>query len=323
MRTPPVNHEACGHRANWGVASASMVEAALVCTVGAESALVLGGSRFVGLPGLLLVLLASAAWALVASDDRRVELRPHLVVLAIGVAFAIAIAVPPRNSHDLWSYVMYGRTVAVHHASPYLHPPSAYPHDPFFARVGRGWRDAKSVYGPLFTGVSAGLTRLGGDSALRRPARIPRACPRSASVAALVLIWRTTRSARAVAFLGLHPGGGHRDRERRAQRRRSSGSRCSRGALLAARRRWYGAGFVLGLGMLVKASAGLGLLAIAVWSFRRDRRGAVQLAARGRHDRDRRVSPGRYRGGAHGGPRRQQRLHPRVAAGIRSRPSRT
>jgi hypothetical protein len=253
-----------------------MIKAALVCTVGAEAALLLGGSRFIGLPGLLLVVLASAAWALVAYDPR-VEVRPHFVVLAVAVVFAIAIAVPPRTSHDLWSYVMYGRTVTVHHASPYIHAPSDYPHDPFVARIGRGWRSAKSVYGPLFTGVSAALARFGGSSALR--ARLAFQGLSALGVGgALLLIWRTTRSARAVAFLGLHPvvvtaivNGGHNDA--------LVGLAVLAGALLAARRRWSGAGVVIGLGILVKASTGLGLLGIAAWSFRKDRRGAMRLTA--------------------------------------------
>src|ERR1700732_1657464 len=39
-----------------------MVRAALFVTGAAESAVLVGGSRFVGLAGLVLVLLASAAW---------------------------------------------------------------------------------------------------------------------------------------------------------------------------------------------------------------------------------------------------------------------
>ena len=254
---------------------ATFVVAALVVVVGAESAVVLGGSHLVGLPGLLLVLVASAAWALLASDER-VEQCRGLVVIAIGVAFAVALAVPPRNSHDLWSYVMYGRTVSVHHASPYLHAPVAYRNDVFFGHIASGWQHAKSVYGPLFTGVSSLLTRIAGSSELR--ARLAfQGLATLGVVAALVLIWRTTRSACALVFVGLHPAvvtaivnGGHNDS--------LVGLAILGGALLAARRRWVGAGFVLGLGLLVKASAGLGLLGVAVWAYRRDKKGAALLA---------------------------------------------
>ncbi len=82
------------------------------------------------------------------------------MAIAIGTAYAISVAAPPRNSHDLWSYVMYGRMVSAHHLSPYSHVPIDFLHDPLLGRVATGWRHTSSVYGPLFTGVSAALTRV-------------------------------------------------------------------------------------------------------------------------------------------------------------------
>ena len=247
---------------------------ALAVAVAAESAIVVGGSHLVGLAGLALTLVATAAWAFLAYDAR-VEQRAPLVMIAIAVAFLVAIVVPPRGSHDLWAYVMYGRTVSVHHTSPYVHAPSDFPGDVFTARVAAGWRHAKSVYGPLFTAGSAVLTRIVGASALR--ARLAFQAVAAISLAgALLLIWRAKHSARALAFVGLHPAaviavvnGGHNDA--------LVGLAVIAGALLAARRRWIGSGFVLALGILVKASAGLGLLAVAAWTWRRDRRGAIRL----------------------------------------------
>jgi alpha-1,6-mannosyltransferase len=249
--------------------------AALAVTVAAMSAATIGGSRFVGASGLLLVVLATAAWAFVVSDAR-VEQRPGLVALAVGVAIAIGLTVPPRDSHDLWSYVMYGRMVAAHHVSPYTHTPSDFRLDPFFGQVGVGWRHATSVYGPLFSGMSAGLVRAAGTSALR--ARLAfQGLAAISLVGALALIWKSTRSARAVAFVGLHPAmimaivnGGHNDA--------LVGLAILAGALLASRQRWFGAGFAVGLGILVKASGAFGLIGLAAWSIGRDRRGALQLA---------------------------------------------
>lgn len=247
----------------------------VLTAVAAESAMLVGGDHVIGLAGLALALLATAAWALMAFDPR-VEQRPRLVIVAIAVAFTVAVVVPPRGSQDLWSYVMYGRTVAVHHTSPYVHSPSEFPRDPFAARVAAGWRHSKSVYGPLFTAGSAAVVRITGDSALR--ARL--AFQGSAAIgmlAALGLVWRAKRSVRALAFVGLHPAvvtgvvnGGHNDA--------LVGVTVLAGALFAGRRQWRRAGFVLALGVLVKASAGLGLLAVFVWGWRRDRRGAAQLA---------------------------------------------
>ena len=248
--------------------------AALVVTVAAASAATVGGARLVGASGLLLVVLATAAWALVVTDAR-IEQRPGLVALAVGIAIAIGLAVPPRDSHDLWSYVMYGRMVAAHHVSPYTHTPSDFRLDPFFGRVGVGWRHATSVYGPLFTGMSAALVRAAGTSALR--ARLAfQGLAAISVVVALVLIWKSTHSARAVAFVGLHPAvimavanGGHNDA--------LVGLAVLAGALLASQQRWYGAGFVVGLGILVKASGAFGLIGLAAWSVSRDRRGALRL----------------------------------------------
>jgi hypothetical protein len=127
----------------------------------------------------------------------------------------------------------------------------------------------------LFSAVSAVLTRGAGGSALR--ARLAfQGLATLGVVMSLALLWRTTRSARAVAFVGLHPAvitaivnGGHNDS--------LIGLAIVGGALLATRRRWYGAGVVLGLGILVKASGVFGLLGVAVWSIGRDRRGAARL----------------------------------------------
>ncbi len=248
----------------------------LAVVVLAESAIVIGGSHFVGPAGFALAIVASLAWALVVSDAR-LERHLRFVVIAIGLAIVTALVVPPRSSQDLWSYVMYGRTWSVHHADPYLRPPAAFPHDPFLHRVAIGWRHAKSVYGPLFTGISGTLTRITGTSPLR--ARLAfQGLAALGVIATLGLIWATTRSARALTFVGLHPAviiaivnGGHNDA--------LVGLAVLSGVLLASRRRWIGSGLVLGLGLLVKASAGIGLLGLAVWTFRRSRRGAFTLVA--------------------------------------------
>jgi hypothetical protein len=240
----------------------------LAATVTAEGAVV-AVPHLSAATGVLLALAAAAAWGFVVTDAR-LESRPRWAAAAMAVVFAIAIAVPPRGSHDLWSYVMYGRTVGVHHASPYLHPPSAYPHDPFLHLVASGWRGTKSVYGPLFTGVSAVLTKLAGASALR--ARLAfQGLALLGVVATLGLLWKETRSVRTLAFVGLHPAvataivnGGHNDG--------LVGLAVLLGAVLVGRRRHTAAGVVVGLGILVKASAVFGILGIAVWSFGRGRR---------------------------------------------------
>ena len=249
------------------------VGVALAVTIGAEGVL-LHASHLSGAQGVSLAVVSAAGWGLAVSDPR-LESRPRWAVTAIVLVFAMALAVPPRGSHDLWSYVMYGRTIGVHHASPYVHSPSDYPHDPFLHLVGAGWRGTTSVYGPLFTALSTALTKVSGASALR--ARLAfQSLALVGVVAVLVVLWIETRSARAVAFVALHPAvviaivnGGHNDG--------LVALSVLAGVVLVGHRRFTAAGIAVGLGMLVKASTGLGLIGITVWLFGRDRRAAARF----------------------------------------------
>jgi hypothetical protein len=251
------------------------VAIALGVTLTAECALV-ALPRVSSMGGLALAVIAAAGWGLVVTDPRLESCR-RLTVCAIALAFAVAIAVPPRGSHDLWSYVMYGRMVSAHHASPYVHAPNAFPHDPFVRLVGSGWRGTKSIYGPLFTALSAGLTKVAGGSVLR--ARLAfQGLALLGVIAVVATLWIETRSVRTIAFVGLHPAvvvaivnGGHNDG--------LVGLAILVGAVLVGRRRFTAAGLVVGLGMLVKVSTGFGILGIAVWSFGRDRRSTVRFVA--------------------------------------------
>ena len=124
----------------------------------------IGGPGFPSVPTTVLFLVAYAglAWALIEGQhlDRR-------LVIGLGAGLLVlAVARPPMQSHDLWSYVMYGRVFSHHHVSPYTHAPSAFVHDPFLLRVDPLWRSTESVYGPLFTAWSGLITLLGGSVAL-------------------------------------------------------------------------------------------------------------------------------------------------------------
>ncbi|MFN8522057.1 MAG: hypothetical protein U0821_03025 [Chloroflexota bacterium] len=87
-----------------------------------------------------------------------------LVVLALfgGACFqGLGLATDRMPSTDLYSYVSYGRLLAVHGLNPYLASPSDVPWDPFYARV--YWKFVPSFYGPAWTLISAGLALLGGE----------------------------------------------------------------------------------------------------------------------------------------------------------------
>jgi hypothetical protein len=167
---------------------------------------------------VLLVAIAIAAYAGAITTHRR---RPWLTIRAVAPAAAIllddAVAQAPRASRDQNANASNSRLVARYHQSPYRVTPAAHPADPIVRAMAPGWRTAKSVYGPVFTAVSAAAMALTGGSVLG--ARLFFQTLAALAVAAcLLLLWRRTRDPAAVAYLGLHPvvalavvNGGHND----------------------------------------------------------------------------------------------------------------
>src|SRR5439155_9144469 len=86
------------------------------------------------------------------------------VLGAVGISLALVAVAPVLLSRDVYSYAAYGRISALHHANPYVVPPSAFPSDPFVRVASREWIDAPSVYGPAFTVISAGVAKFWGGS---------------------------------------------------------------------------------------------------------------------------------------------------------------
>jgi alpha-1,6-mannosyltransferase len=106
---------------------------------------------------LLLVGAAlAAAWGLLIV--RKGGEPPYALAFALGTTalFALTLALlPSLPSDDLFSYILYGRITAVHHANPLVVLPSDFPNDPFLQMV--YWRDVRSVYGPVWLALSSGL----------------------------------------------------------------------------------------------------------------------------------------------------------------------
>ena len=109
-----------------------------------------------------LLIGASCAAALVVITARslitpeRRHLRLALIgALVLGVTLLLLPALP---SDDVFSYILYGRISAVHHANPLVLTPANFPHDPFLSLV--FWRGVRSVYGPAWLLLSGGVTRL-------------------------------------------------------------------------------------------------------------------------------------------------------------------
>jgi hypothetical protein len=84
-------------------------------------------------------------------------------VSGLGIVFHVTLwLMPGLLSGDIISYALYGRLGGVYGLNPYVSPPSAVAADPFVAWLGGG-PDRASLYGPLWTDLSAGLARLAAE----------------------------------------------------------------------------------------------------------------------------------------------------------------
>lgn len=156
------------------------------------------------LRALLVTLALGPLFAVALVPALRAALTVRITLVASVVLTVGAVVLPPSESHDLWSYAMDGRIVSQYGASPYVHSPAHYPHDGFLHLVGSGWRATRSVYGPLFTGISAALTGVTGTNELAT--RL--AFQVLAAVAVLLATWlvaRETRDPIALLVIGVNP----------------------------------------------------------------------------------------------------------------------
>jgi hypothetical protein len=226
---------------------------------------------------LPMLALALASFSVVLSMHRRKPFLTRRVVLGCSAALLmIAVIAPPQASHDVWSYAMYGRIVVDHHANPYMHAPNEYRTDPALARVDPRWRATRSVYGPVFTVLSATGMAVVGDSATGGRLYF-QLLAAGAVAAALLLLARRGADAAALAWIGLNPvvlavvAGGHNDV--------LVGLAALAGVLAASDDRPAIAGLALGLGCLIKISGVLPLVAVLAWlAVKHGRRAATRAA---------------------------------------------
>ncbi len=165
---------------------------------------------------LVLLYLAFAAWVALVASAGRLGRRP-LVLLGAGLIALFALA-PPLLSLDVFSYISYARLGVEHGLNPYDFAPSAIPADEAAMRV-EDFRDAVSVYGPLFTLASYPLGALGVPAALWALKLV--AALSIAGIAALTARLASLRGVEpraAAAFVALNPlvlvhlvGGAHND----------------------------------------------------------------------------------------------------------------
>ncbi len=238
---------------------------ALLVSVAATLAAVAGG--FDDPPPLrtLLVVLALAPLFTVALVPAlRAALTLRVTLIASAVLTTGAVMLPASESHDLWSYAMDGRIVSQYGSSPYVHSPAHYPHDEFLHLVGSGWQATRSVYGPLFTWITAAVTGITGPDQLATRLSF-QGLAAIAVLVAVVLVARETRDPIAVLVIGVNPvvaleivNPGRNDA--------LVGLALLGGVLLLRRRRALTAVAVVTLAVLVKAVAILALGALLLWT---------------------------------------------------------
>lgn len=107
---------------------------------------------------MLAVVFLAYAWAIYLLLKHKATASNTLIIAAGGLFCAMLLFLPAILARDVYNYMFYGRAVSMYGRNPYLVPPSAFARDPGFALIEPFWRDTVSVYGPLFTLVSAGLT---------------------------------------------------------------------------------------------------------------------------------------------------------------------
>lgn len=217
--------------------------------------------------GLLVTASAAAGFVLVLREAWNGRITMRMVVILALAYHALVIMLPLLFSRDVYSYAYYGRLVSTYRVNPYVLTPSDYPLNSLWEYTWPGWRTTPSVYGPLFTWVSALLTSvtksipsiITGFQLLAAAASIGT----MAILAWLVQRVRPERALFAVAIIGLNPivvfhvvGGGHNDMM-------VAFFVAAAVALLFARRELLSA-IALGLGMSVKASAVIPLVLLII-----------------------------------------------------------
>lgn len=172
--------------------------------------------------GLLATVSAAIGFVLLIRETWAGRIPVRTVVLLVIAFHVIVLMLPLLFSRDVYSYAFYGRIVSTYRANPYGATPSDFPLNSLFPLTWPGWRTTTSVYGPLFTWMSALMT-----SVVKKPSEVVTSFQLLAAAASLGTIAvvgrlvqrvRPERTAFAIAMIGCNPiviyhvvGGGHND----------------------------------------------------------------------------------------------------------------
>ena len=252
--------------------------ALLFLSAGATTAIVVAGKHIPPWSFALMLIVAAAAFLLLLRrESKQPSLACWLVFAVTAIVMTISVAIPPRTSNDVWAYAMYGRIVTAHNASPYVHPPKDFPNDPYYLRARSGYKSITSVYGPVWTGISAGVMEVADESkAVTR--LLFQGIAALSVLGAMALLWRRTKDAAVLAFAGLNPivaasivNGGHND---------ALVGLVILGGAFAAPSAPVIAGLLLGAGAAIKIVGFLPLGALTLWAwYRRGVKHAAKLSS--------------------------------------------
>lgn len=217
-------------------------------------------------PAAVCFLVAILSWIALVSAARAGRFNGLAVIAVSAIVMTVCVAFPPATSRDVNSYAMYGRMVSAYDANPYVAVPRDFPGDAWYPRVSYFWNDSPSVYGPVFTTLSAGVMSVAGPTFTK--ARLGfQGLAAISLLACLLLLWLRgrDRNAPALAFVGLNPllltfgvNDAHADV--------LLGFLVLAAVISLDRRRLALAGMILGLAVLIKISALPAIAGAVIWA---------------------------------------------------------
>jgi hypothetical protein len=198
-----------------------LVVIAVVAASAAGSPIRAGSRELSDVPGALFLAAVAGAFVLYAASLPLIHRRRSSLAAICAIAAAIQLtplAGPLLLSRDVQAYWAYGRIADNHGSNPYVSAPARFALDPAVRAMAPGWRGTRSVYGPVFTGASAGLAETTGGSAETNAFAYRLLGAFGMLLLVAVAAAAAPRPAFAAAFVGWNPllavhfaGGGHND----------------------------------------------------------------------------------------------------------------
>ena len=119
------------------------------------------------------------------------SVRLQALIFGTGVLFlAVQWLAPVLLSSDVYAYAMYGRVLGIYHSNPYSTTAPISSNDPFFLMYGETY--LPSIYGPLWTLISAGVALIGGEN-IGLTVLLFRVVASLAALACAAFIWASLR----------------------------------------------------------------------------------------------------------------------------------